>query len=451
MPQPVKLSTDEMLEKRKSHVRSTDRGDAIVKAFRAPASWDKNARTARFVMSAQSPDRYGDIVVTEGLDTTEFEKNPVALLFHSSRSWPIGKWINLEKKLTGRPARLEGQLEFAPEGLIEEADKAAGLVAAGIMRACSIGFLPKDGELIRDDEGHFLGYKYTQSELLECSAVPIPACPQALVKSAGGDLMLARELLEEVLDTYALDPISGDIIPIAEYQKEYAGVMRHFGSKKITLLKSIHGGPAIDGERQFTVKEVGVEENDAGADGDVETAAAAAAAENVEQRAAEGAGAEDEGQAEPQGILLRADGTRVRIELTEKGLMVDGKPVNAEIAFSKDFLESNGLRTETTDAHEDPAVDAGAGEQRSGLEANGAIELKAGKTETIKVDVDTKDAVEKLGHVEGMIQRIAAGMTKLFGRSEPEPAPEPPAPEAIEAARTKAAATLARLKEKGAV
>lgn len=226
MPTYQKISADEAIAKRKDHMRETDRGSAVLKAMKAPASWDKTKRSARFVMTTQNVDRYGDVVVTEGVDTTEFEKNPVGLLFHNSRAWPVAQWSNLEKILTGRPKRLEGDFNLLPAGgPVPEVDQTEYMLANGAIRACSIGFVPNfdQVEAIRDDEGRWLGYRFNESELVECSICAVPANPQALVKMSDGDAKLARELVEDVLDNWAKSP-AGILMPRSEFEAAYRTV-----------------------------------------------------------------------------------------------------------------------------------------------------------------------------------------------------------------------------------
>ncbi|MER9768881.1 hypothetical protein NKJ09_22775 [Mesorhizobium sp. M0189] len=218
-----KASADEAQAKRKDHVRDSDRGLVMVKGFKSPPSWNKDTRSARFIMTSESVDRYRDIVVQAGLDIDRFLENPQGLLFHNSRSWPCGLWSDVTKVLSGRPKRTEGNLDFLPEGTDEDADRAARHVAAGSLRTVSIGFKPnwEDIDFILDDDDDWTGgFRYNSSELLECSLVPIPAQPDALVKDAGGDLTLARELIEEILDTYAKTP-EGLLVPMDEYRAKH--------------------------------------------------------------------------------------------------------------------------------------------------------------------------------------------------------------------------------------
>ena len=120
------VSLDEFFARRKS----ISRDGIAFKATKAPASWNKDTRTARFVMSTQGKDRDGDVIYTRGIDLSEFNKNPICLLNHRS-SDPIGQWENVKKAAES----MEGDAVLAPEGTTSDVDKAAGLIGAGILRA----------------------------------------------------------------------------------------------------------------------------------------------------------------------------------------------------------------------------------------------------------------------------------------------------------------------------
>lgn len=218
-----RVSADEAQSKRKEFLKDTASGMAILKGFKAPPSWDKENRSARFIMTSEAADRYADIVVQAGLEIENFLKNPTALMFHNSRNWPIGNWSDVTKILSGRPKRTEGNLNFLPDGVDEDADRAARHVSAGSIRTVSIGFIPNWDEvdfILDDDEDWTGGFRFNKSELIECSLVPIPANPQALVKDASGDFKLARDMIEDILDTYAKTP-EGLLIPMDEYRAKH--------------------------------------------------------------------------------------------------------------------------------------------------------------------------------------------------------------------------------------
>jgi hypothetical protein len=172
------------------HLRSAAMlGDRLVKLASTPTSWDASKRSACFVMTSQTPDRMGDIVVTAGVDTTEFMRNPQAFLNHNSASWPIGQWTNVVKHLRAQTPRMEGDLVLHEgSGPIAQIDEAAWMIERGYMKACSIGFLPDWSacERVLNADGMWDGgLIFHKAELLECSLCGIPANPAALAKGLG--------------------------------------------------------------------------------------------------------------------------------------------------------------------------------------------------------------------------------------------------------------------------
>lgn len=219
-----KISADEAHSKitaRGLAIRSTPKGDIIGKASSAPASWSAQNRSARFVMTTQQVDRYGDVVVTNGGDTTAFETNPVGLLFHQSRDWPIGTWKDLTK-VGGKNPRMLGDLHLlAADGPVPTIDQAAWMIEQGALRTVSIGFVPnwEMAEGIFTEDGAFTGIQWNGWELVECSLVPVPANPGALAKDYAGGPM-ARELLEDILENWQRTP-EGLVVPRAEFEEAY--------------------------------------------------------------------------------------------------------------------------------------------------------------------------------------------------------------------------------------
>lgn len=127
-----------------------------------------------FVMSDATVDRMGDIIDPNGWVLRNFKANPMALFNHDS-DMPIGRWTNVRVER----GQLIGELEFGPEGACPITDKMRAFVAAGMMRAVSVGFRP----LTRPEpiEGSQVGgVRFKAAELMECSLVSIPANPNAL-------------------------------------------------------------------------------------------------------------------------------------------------------------------------------------------------------------------------------------------------------------------------------
>jgi HK97 family phage prohead protease/HK97 family phage major capsid protein len=125
-----------------------------------------------FVLSDETPDRYGDVISADGWTLDNFKKNPIALFGHNS-SFPIGNWQGLHVK----DGALRGHLQLAPAGTSERIDEIRKLVEAGILRAVSVGFVPTESRARSKTEP---GELYLKQELVETSLVSIPANPNAL-------------------------------------------------------------------------------------------------------------------------------------------------------------------------------------------------------------------------------------------------------------------------------
>lgn len=196
------------------------------------AKYTKGSGRMSFVMSAEVEDRDRDIVIQAGLDTSEFEKCPVAPWAHRSGDFPVGKWENLQKLLGGRPKRTEGDLVLTMAD--PNAQRLEAHWDAGSLVACSIGFMPKEIERrdVPDDmkgDYYYPGYIIHSAELYECSPCSIPANPAALAKAAADGDILSREIIEEVLDNWKVE--SGLLMP----RKAFEDAHRAASPEKTTV------------------------------------------------------------------------------------------------------------------------------------------------------------------------------------------------------------------------
>ncbi len=152
-----------------------------------------NGGVYRIVATTSERDRDGDIVVPTGVTNLKdyLGKNPVILFGHNWSGAPIGKAVGGQVN----DNRLELQIVFAETDLGKEVKY---LYDNGFMNSFSIGFLPIDYEVFQEDEKR--GYKFTKWELLEVSAVSIPANSGANIlrsaKEAGVELSVLKGMLE---------------------------------------------------------------------------------------------------------------------------------------------------------------------------------------------------------------------------------------------------------------
>jgi len=130
-----------------------------------------------FVLTTGNVDRDGDIIEPDGLDVTAFLKNPITLWQHDHKN-PVGTWENIRHE-TGRWV---ADLKLATTNLANMTRK---LIQEGVLKAVSVGFLPKENgyERIEDEDGNFKGYRFLKTELLEVSLVSVPANAEALLIS----------------------------------------------------------------------------------------------------------------------------------------------------------------------------------------------------------------------------------------------------------------------------
>ena len=127
-----------------------------------------------FVLSTDEVDRHGDVITAGGWSLESYRSNPVFLWAHDYTRPVIGR--ALQTWTDSR--RLMAQVEFAPTPFAQEV---AALYAAGYQRGVSVGFKPLAYEERRHEKtGAVIGIRFLEQELLEASAVPVPANRSAL-------------------------------------------------------------------------------------------------------------------------------------------------------------------------------------------------------------------------------------------------------------------------------
>ena len=152
---------------------------------------DLGDRSVQFTISKEVVDRDGDILRAGGVDFSNYMKNPVFLSFHNSREFPLGKvtkfWVegNAVKAIVYFPTIEE--LSSDPALASEKAklvDFTYHCYKTGMLNAVSVGFIPIEWKETKD------GYDILRWELLEFSAVAVPANQDAIaeaVKSFGDE------------------------------------------------------------------------------------------------------------------------------------------------------------------------------------------------------------------------------------------------------------------------
>ena len=131
-------------------------------------------RPMTFVISSEEVDRHGDVIMAEGWRLAAYQRNPVFLWAHDYTRPVIGRAVSVWPE----PEQLLARMEFAPTDFAREV---AALYRNGYQQGVSVGFKPLRYEERRQEKtGAFLGIRFLEQELLEVSAVPVPANRSAL-------------------------------------------------------------------------------------------------------------------------------------------------------------------------------------------------------------------------------------------------------------------------------
>ena len=152
-----------------------------------------------FVASDETLDRYDEIISASGWQLANYRRNPVFQNAHQYGDviFTLGKALVTEV----REGRLFQRIEFATE-VNPMARIAYGLYRGKFLNAVSVGFIPVRWENGSAEKG--FRRKYIEQELLEVSAVGIPANPNALalgLKAGAVERSDVRELSELLANT----------------------------------------------------------------------------------------------------------------------------------------------------------------------------------------------------------------------------------------------------------
>ena len=159
--------------------------------------------------STEDIDRMEEVISADGWQLANYKKNPVFLWAHNYNMPPIGRslrtWVDKATK------RLKFKIEFANAETYPFADTIYQLYKGGFMNAVSVGFIPLETEERKDDDksgehdyrADSKGKKdkeprrrYVRQELLELSAAPVPANPEALQNAVTAGIISDKDVAE---------------------------------------------------------------------------------------------------------------------------------------------------------------------------------------------------------------------------------------------------------------
>lgn len=127
-----------------------------------------------FVASTSALDRYDEVIEQNGWELGNYLKNPV---FQRDHNYSILCTLGKATEVKVKGGRLMMTIRFATE-INEQARWAYEMFKGGYLNAVSVGFIPIEWQNGTQEAGY--RRKFLKQELLELSAVAIPANPEAL-------------------------------------------------------------------------------------------------------------------------------------------------------------------------------------------------------------------------------------------------------------------------------
>ena len=169
------------------------RGVNIKSVERAP---DLGTGVYQFIASTDGIKRDGNMVMNSGWHFENFEKNPAFIWCHDYHSLPIGRHVKWEVSGSGDSSVLRIWSQFCSEDMNPFAERVRKMYDEGFLRAVSIGWAPIKWEWIisEDEDGDIEGIRFTESDLLEVSAVPVPSDPDAIIEAVHRNIISSSDI-----------------------------------------------------------------------------------------------------------------------------------------------------------------------------------------------------------------------------------------------------------------
>jgi HK97 family phage prohead protease len=176
---------------------------------------DKDCVIAK--LSSIDADRVGDVLIPEGCDLSDYERNSVVLVSHDYSKLPVAKMIKIQKTNNA----VYGKMQFSQT---VEAQEVLQLIREGILKTCSVGFVAKN--TLKKGSKSFIEYIKTRLngvengvkqiitdwKMLELSLVSIPCNSEALVLAVSKGLTLS-ENTQKLLNIEEAFNKSVEIVP----------------------------------------------------------------------------------------------------------------------------------------------------------------------------------------------------------------------------------------------
>lgn len=177
---------------------------------------DEKEMTLTAYISTGAKDRHNESVDPMGADFSNYKRNPVVLWAHDYEKPPIGKALWIKREGEG----IVSKVKFANTEFAQEIFQ---LYKEGFLKAFSIGFIP-DMKSVEDGDGEKQPRRtYRKWEMLEYSAVPVPANPEALALAIQKGI-LKTDSIRESMEVSDEDRCDNDLTKESKEAKSSSGM-----------------------------------------------------------------------------------------------------------------------------------------------------------------------------------------------------------------------------------
>lgn len=200
-----------------------------IKRYTGTTKANSKERTIVAHISTSDVDRDGDVMIPKGAVIEHYLENPIVLWAHKYDELPVAKAISIQRG----PKFLTAKMQFPEADKYEKSDDIYNMYADGMLKAFSIGFLikengwhaPAEKEIKEHPEWASARRIIDKWELLEFSAVPVPANPNAFavaVKSGSIDDKFLAEIEQFGKDANEPEPEeNNDAVKVGEVLKPF--------------------------------------------------------------------------------------------------------------------------------------------------------------------------------------------------------------------------------------
>lgn len=160
--------------------------EKVTKRFSSDLTIIEGERAVVAKITTAAVDRDGEVVIPQGVNSKDFEANPVVYYNHDYWDHPIGQCVSIKREDGAIVAKtvFATRPETHPEGKEWAPDTIFSLVKQRVIRGFSIGFIPIESRAATDKDLLAFGAEcrrvHTKTKLLEYSVAPLPCNQEAL-------------------------------------------------------------------------------------------------------------------------------------------------------------------------------------------------------------------------------------------------------------------------------